>query len=182
MVGQDSHLKEVFKEPPLTAFRRQQNIRGHLIRAKIAKNQRNKRILRGMKKCGTQCTACAYIKEGTSLEINKSKWKINKAFNCKSYNVIYAIFCKKDNCQKVYIGETKRMLHARVADHRGYVTNKVMDKSTGQHFNSPGHSLSDMEVTVIEQTKRKGTEYRKEREHYFIRRFDTFYRGLNKQK
>ena len=28
MVGQDSHLKEVFTEPPLTAYRRQQNLRG----------------------------------------------------------------------------------------------------------------------------------------------------------
>ena len=92
------------------------------------------------------------------------------------------LFCKKDNCQQVYIGETKRMLYSRVAEHRGYVNNMMTDKSTGDHFNSPGHSLSDMEVTVLEQNKGKGAEYRKEREHYFIRKFDTYYRGLNKQK
>ena len=134
-----------------------------------------------MKKCGNQCTACAYIKEGNSFKINGSMWKINKAFNCKSYNMIYAIFCKKEKCKQVYIGETKRMLLSRVADHRGYVTNKVTDKSTGQHFNSPGHSLSDMEVTVIEQTKQKGTEYRKEREKHFIRKFNTFNNGINRE-
>jgi hypothetical protein len=58
----------------------------------------------------------------------------------------------------------------------------VTDKSTGDHFNSPGHSLSDMQVSVIERVKRKGTEYRKEREHFFIRKFDTYYNGLNRQK
>ena len=116
------------------------------------------------------------------FKINGKEWKINKPAYCKSYNLVYAILCRKDNCHQIYIGETKRMLQHRVADHRGYVTNKMTDKPTGEHFNSPGHSLSDMEVTIIEQNRRKGTEYRKEREHYFIRKFDTFYRGLNRQK
>ena len=74
------------------------------------------------------------------------------------------------------------MLYSQKAEHRGYVTQKVTDKSTGHHFNSPGHSLSDMKISGIEQSKRKGAEYRKEREHYFIRKFITFYRGINRQK
>ena len=73
-------------------------------------------------------------------------------------------------------------LLSRLAEHRGYVTNEVTDKSTGEHLNLPGHSLADMEATVIEQAKGKGSEYRKERVHYFIRRFNTYYKGLNKQK
>ena len=93
MVGQDSHLKEWFTEPPLTAYRRQQNIRGHLIRAKLAKRQRVQRSIKGMKKCGSGCTSCPYIKEERNLQINGSKWKLNKPFNYQSYNVIYAIFC-----------------------------------------------------------------------------------------
>ena len=74
------------------------------------------------------------------------------------------------------------MLKFRIADHRGYVLNKRTDKSTSEHFNLTGHSLADLSVTIIEQTKGRSSEYRKEREHYFIRRFDTLYRGLNKQK
>ena len=54
------------------------------------------------------------------------------------------------------------MLQYRFAEHRGYVTQKVTDKSTGNHFNLPGHSLSDMKIGVIEKCKRKGAEYRKE--------------------
>ena len=90
--------------------------------------------------------------------------------------------CLKENCREVYIGETKRMLKYRLADHRGYITNGVVSQATGAHFNLPGHSLADFSATIIEQTKKNNSEYRKEREHYYIRKFNTFYRGINKQK
>ena len=184
MTGQDSYLKEVFKEPPLTAFKRQANIRSHLIRAKVPNQERThpKRYIKGMSKCGSNCTACPYIKEGRNIKINKKEWNISRQVNCNSYNIVYAIYCLKENCKKVYIGETKRMLKFRLADHRGYVTNGVTSQATGEHFNLPGHSLADLRVSIIEQTARKSTEYRKEREHYHIRQFDTFYNGINKQK
>ena len=80
-----------------------------------------------------------------------------------------------------YIGETKRIMKFRLADHRGYVNNRD-DTATGEHFNSPGHSLSDLNITILEQVKKKDDLYRKEREKYFIRKFNTFYRGLNRQQ
>jgi uncharacterized protein YjhX (UPF0386 family) len=55
------------------------------------------------------------------------------------------------------------------------------DIATGEHFNSPGHSLSDLSIAILEQMKRKDNLYRKEREKYFIKKFNTFYRGLNRQ-
>ena len=64
MTGQDSHLREVFPEPPLRAYKRQTNLRGHLVRAKVTQTKRSSRIVKGMKKCGHDCTSCAYIKEG----------------------------------------------------------------------------------------------------------------------
>ena len=67
------------------------------------------------------------------------------------------------------------MLKYRIAHHRGYVLHKKTDKSTGEHFNLPGLSRADLRVTIIEQTKGKSSEYRKEHEHYFIGRFDTLY-------
>ena len=56
MTSQDSYLKEVFKEPPLTAYRRQLNLRNHLIRAKVPQKEKKhpKRIINGMSKCGAQ--------------------------------------------------------------------------------------------------------------------------------
>ena len=84
------------------------------------------------------------------------------------------IECDKEKCQKWYIGETKR-------SHRGYVKNFHLDKATVAHFNSPGHSLSNMKMTILEQVRKLDTEYRKERENYFIRKFNTFKTGLNKK-
>ena len=68
------------------------------------------------------------------------------------------------------------------ADHCGYVRNQTLDKATGEHFSLPGHSVSDLTITVIEQSKRNNNLYRKEREEYNINRFNTFYKGLNKRR
>jgi hypothetical protein len=182
MVTQDPYLSEVFAQPPLTAYRRQRNIRDHLIRAKVPSDPKlhPERRQRGMKKCGRNCTACPYIREVKSLRVNNTEWKINQSLNGEISNCIYMIECKKDNCSMRYIGETKRILKFRLADHRGYV-NSGDDTATGEHFNLPGHSLFDLSITILEQVMKKDDLYRKKREKYFIRKFNTFYRGLNGQ-
>ena len=65
------------------------------------------------------------------------------------------IECQKENCKKRYVGETKRSLKYRLAEHRGYVTNQHTDKATGAHFNAEGHSLSDLKIIILEQVKKK---------------------------
>ena len=64
MKDQDPYLQEVFPEPPLTAFKRQTNIKDRLIRAKVPNMKPNKpqRVMKGMKMCGLNCTSCPYIK------------------------------------------------------------------------------------------------------------------------
>ena len=179
MTNRNKYLSEVFKRPPLIAFKRQQNLRGHLIGAKIAKAQmpHEPRKFNGMKRCEHQCP---YIREGKSIKINGHDWKINKKLNCKSYNVVYAICCKKDNCRSIYIGESKRMLKFRLDDHRGYVNNHV-DTATGSHFKQPGHSLADMSVTVLEQVRKNNDSYRQEREEYFVRKLNTIQKRMNRK-
>ena len=183
MVSQDPYLSEVFKQPPLTAYRRQRNVKDHLIRAKLPKDPKPypQRKQRGMKKCGKSCTACPYVREVKSLRINNNEWKINQSLDCEISNCVYLIECKKANCNMKYIGETKRIMKFRLADHRGYISNQDETKATGQHFNSPGHSLSDLTITILEQVRSNDDLYRKEREKYFIRKFNTFYKGLNRQ-
>ena len=182
MTTKDRYLAEVFQRPPLIANKRQRNIRQHIIRAKVQQEQTHpRRVTKGMSKCGTNCTACPYIREGKRIKINGKEWKINQKLTCKSYNIVYAIVCRKDKCQEVYIGETKRLLKFRFDDHRGYVANQRLQQSTGHHFNQPGHCLADMNITAIEQVKRNNTLYRKEREEYFIRLFNTYHKGMNKK-
>ena len=185
MVAQDIYLAEVFPQPPLTAFKRQKNLRDFLVRAKVPSPPRphRQRQLKGMKKCGKMCTACPFVQEGKVVKINTKEWKINTRLDCNSYNIIYLITCQKDNCKdKFYIGHSKRILKFRFADHRGYVVNKHLDKTVGEHFNRPGHSRSDMTVTALEQVKKNDLFYRREREKYLINKFDTIRKGMNKQK
>ena len=140
---QDSYMADVFPQPPLTAFKRQKNLRGILVKAKVPDipKQYSQRQKKGMSKCGNQCTACPYIKTE-----NRVKIKENSYWN------------------------------------RGYVNTKDESQPTGWHFNLPGHSLANMKATVLEQVKYHDEQYRKEREHFYIRKFYTFYRGITKQK
>ena len=69
----------------------------------------------------------------------------------------------------------------RLAGHRGDIVNHDFKKATGSHFNAPGHSLSDISVTVIEQVKNNDILYRRERERYFINKFNTLHAGMTRQ-
>ena len=156
-----------------------------VLRAKVPPppDLRQKRELKGMVKCSNNCSACPYVKQGRNVKINKrSTWRINRRLNCNTFNAVYMIECDKDNCKLRYIGESKRSIKYRIADHRGYIVNKYVDKATGAHFNLPGHSLNNMKFTILEQVKENSDSYRKERERYFINIFDTYNKGLNRQR
>ena len=133
-----------------------------------------------MKKCGKSCTACPYILEGKNIKIDKrTTWNIEKNVSCNSCNVIYLLECQR--CRLRYIGTTGRQLKFRLAEHRGYITNQDVNTATGAHHNLPGHSMADLKVTILEQTKSSDEDYRMERENFFVRKFDAFNKGLNKE-
>ena len=73
-----------------------------------------------------------------------------------------------------YIGETKQIMKFWIADYRGYISSQDETKAKGQHFNSPGHSLSDLTITILEKVRSNDDLQRKEREKYFIRKLNTF--------
>ena len=61
MKSHDQHLTNVFKEPPLVAFKKQKNLKDLLIRAKVPGpiKERSERKLKGMFKCyQLKCTSC----------------------------------------------------------------------------------------------------------------------------
>ena len=57
-----------------------------------------------------------------------------------------------------------------------HVLNICSTKSTGVHFNSPGHTLSNMTVTILE-TIIGDAFYR----NLLLGKFNTYHRGLNQQ-
>ena len=157
-----------------------------LIKAKVPGPNRphEKRNIKGMARCGRDCQACPFVKMGKKVKVKtNSYWNINSPVNCESYNVIYLLECEKENCtNNRYIGETGRLFKFRLAEHKGYIINKDETQATGSHFNLPGHNLAHLKATILEQVYRNTDEYRKERESFYIRKFNTFHKGLNKQK
>ena len=182
MVSQDPYLSEVFPKPPMTAYKRQKNIKDILIRSKInSRGKINKRTVKGMKTCGKQCSICPFIHEKKKISFNNFTWNINQKLDCNTSNIIYIIECTKDNCKSIYIGESERPLRKRTLEHKGYIQNHMLDKATGEHFNMPGHDINCMKVSIIEKVRKLCVQYRKEREKYFIRKFNSYYKGMNKQ-
>ena len=79
MTGQDQYLAKCFEQHPLTAFRRQPNVRNCLIKSKIPPQQPHypKRNVKGMTNCGKSCPACPFITNGNEIKINERiTWRI----------------------------------------------------------------------------------------------------------
>ena len=87
------------------------------------------------------------------------KTDVNGSVDCSTSNIIYLLGCKK--CPQQYIGETERSLKERFLEHKGYVNTNNQSKSTGAHFNSKGHSVSDMNVKVIVKVYSQDIQLRK---------------------
>ena len=134
-----------------------------------------------MKACGKQCSICPFIHEQKKISFNNFTWNINQKLDCNTSNIIHIIECTKDNCKSIYIGESERPLRKHTLEHKGYIQNHMLDKATGEHFNMPGHDITCMKVSIIEKVRKLCVLYRKEREKYFIRKFNSYYKGMNKQ-
>ena len=131
-----------------------------------------------MRKCHN-CPICPFIQTGKTVKAAATQFsaEINAQVNCQSRNIIYCISCQK--CRAQYVGQSERTLQSRFSEHRGYVTNQIVTKATGDHYNLPGHSVADMKVSIIEKVHSRDVLVREERENLFIKNMNTKYKGLN---
>ena len=137
-----------------------------------------------MKKCNeARCEVCPYIKVGTEVKstLNSTTVQINADLNCTSTNIVYGLFCNKDNCRQLYIGQTQRQLKHRVSEHKTSIRTKS-NNVIGNHFSNPGHSLANLEVTAIEKVFKKGQGFIQKRESMWINKFEAEHQGLNGRK
>ena len=81
-----------------------------------------------------------------------------------------------------YIGESERTVQTRFSEHKGYVSRNQLNQATGNHFNSKGHKIHHMTVSIVEKVFSKDPQYRKTRETMFIEKFNTKYKGMNKHR
>jgi len=165
-------LKKVFKQPPITAYKRDTNLQDILIH-----NKHNKIFNNNTEKC-QKCAICRYITEENTYTINNREYKFNNKMNCKTSNVVYAINCKE--CRKVnYIGETGTTTYERFSNHLS-VINRKQDNPISNHFNENNHTINDVEFVCIEKINRNDTHLRRIRESFWITKLNTVTpNGLN---
>ena len=68
----------------------------------------------------------------------------------------------------------------RFPQHKGYINNNIHKQATGEHFNMPGHSIDNVKIRILKKVRKQDTSYRKERERYLIKKFNTYYKGINR--
>ena len=129
--------------------------------------------------CGNRfCHTCENVKECSSVTSNTTKFvfKIRQNLNCYSSNIIYLVQCKE--CDKQYVGQTKRSLRLRTNNHRNDIVNQ-RKSAVANHFNTGPCSYDDFQIIPIFQCpiwddEEKTTKFRLDIEQYFIGAFKTY--------
>ena len=85
-------MKDAFPDPPLVSYRRDANLEDILVHKK-----HNKMFFRKPNRsgpCGAQrCAICPYMMEADSFEdAAGKKYTVRNSVDCKSSNVVYAVF------------------------------------------------------------------------------------------
>ena len=140
-----------------------------------------------VEKCDSEyCLTCTFLIDCYELVSSTTKFvfKIRHNLNCKSQNVVYMIFCHE--CEKQYIGETKRSLRRRALEHKRDIQNFETRKTTvSRHFNTGSCDETDLRIIPLFQcpvldTEEETTRLRREIEQFFIAAFKTYLPyGLN---
>ena len=146
---QDPSTRDLFPEPPITAYRVEKNISKHLVRA--SHPQQSTANTPGTFPCNrVRCNTCPVVSKNTLLNIvgpNGNKFTVNQHFTCTSQNVVYILVCGR--CNSLYVGETKRRLADRVTEHLRSIRQNLQGYPVASHFNPPSPcSIMDLTVTA----------------------------------
>ena len=69
----------------------------------------------------------------------------------------------------------------RLSEHVGYIRSRKNEEPSGDHFNLPGHSQSDIQGLGIEHVRSTDPFILRAREALLIKKFDSFKNGLNQE-
>ena len=179
LISSEPHLKKVFSERPVVAYRRCPTLRDTLVTSSL-KSLTPDNKPSGFYHCHRRnCTTCKHSEESTTLYSYQEQTyrNIRGHVNCNASNVVYLISCKK--CLKQYVGETGRKLKTRITEHMGYIR-RNKDTAIGLHFNSLGDYILNFQVNVVEKLY-NSISYRKVKEPFWINKLQAITHGLNKK-
>jgi hypothetical protein len=174
LLQQDPTLKAVFRQPPLIAFKRDQNLRDLLVRSAHRTTSSSSASTPGCKPCGSnKCKTCPYIDPSTTFKTPSGQFTVRSALSCKSTNIVYILTCTL--CNMMYVGETGRSLNDRFTEHQRSMRLCYNDP-VGQHFSGHLHSHTHARIAAVWQNPR-GLVYRRFMESSLIARLDTRHPG-----
>ena len=142
---------------------------------------------RSCRSCGgTRCEICKHVMTTETFRSFSTKREYcikPNNLNCRSNNVVYLSSCKA--CSKQYAGNTESFrsrFNNYKSAHGNFINgNTVKQASLHAHFkDDKHHGVSDMEITLIDQTESK--DDLKRRESFWQYKLDTFQpNGLNER-
>ena len=144
----DPELQNVFKEPPMVAFRRATTVRSKVVRSDVQPVQKK---TGPTEPCG-KCSICKIISTSDVLVNVKTgrEIKITAGGNCRTAEIVYAARCKV--CDLIYVGETEHELRKRFCDHRYDSKSRPSNNDLAEHIYNHKHNFeTDIEVTILKQ-------------------------------
>ena len=96
---------------------------------------------------------------------------------CKTSNVVYAARCKIHD--KIYVGHTSEALSTRFSKHRYDIMKRPNNSELAEHFHQ-NHSMSDLEVNILESGFSSDAERIRAEDKWFCKLKTLAPAGLNK--
>ena len=180
IVSWSERFLSIMPEPPMVCSRRSENLKDHLVRSKL---RREEESAVGMFKCGKKkCKICDNVIIGATFKnyVEGRSFCINHRFDCDSEGIVYLISCKF--CGLQYVGNTITPFRLRFNNHKsalnryGRGQRNIRGPQLYAHFWGEGHSgLSDFLVQVIDVT-----DVNSPTESFWIEKLNSYVpRGLN---
>lgn len=164
-------MKEIFPNPPIAAFRRDNNLQDILVHKK-----HNKLFFQQPNSCAPcrskKCAICPYVIEAdTFIGVNGASYKVRNQITCKSTNVVYAVYCKR--CERyIYVGETGDTLYQRHLLNLSRIRTKYNDPLAA-HFYTNDHTVNDFSIMGLEKLY-GNDQYRKTIENLWKNKLRTY--------
>ncbi|XP_072436175.1 uncharacterized protein [Chiloscyllium punctatum] len=174
IINEDEHLAKTFPTPPLLAFKQPPNRKQIVIHSKLPGCQDS-----SLQPCqGRHCKTCQSVDIDTTITHGNTSHLVHGMYSCDSANVVYLIRCRQGCPVAWYIGETEQRLRQRMNGQRTTINRQEGSLPVGEHFSGPGHSASDLRVTIL-QGGLRDRQQRKVAEQRLIAKFGTHREGLN---
>ena len=173
--------KQIFTEPPLISYRKDRSLRQMLVKSQLptAPEPVLSTANVGTSPCRRpRFKTCKVLSSSTKIDGPRSSWE-DKGSLPVPPPTVYMQFAVNCACSQLYIGETKRRLADRMAEHLRSITLNLPGLPVATHFNLPNHTTPHFEACVL-ISGFHSHEVRKEQEERLIHRIGCLHpNGMN---